>query len=388
MRGQTIQFSCQFRMLLGELMRQDPVIFLVSHSSQGGAQEIWADLAEGFATSGYQVRLMTLYPSPGQEHATSRLHWHRIEDSKPSSILATIRLVIKLARIFRHERPLMVFTAMPAANIVGPLAAALAHVGTHVCISHHSPVSTHQRWLNFVDSFTGSLRCTQSIVAVSDTVGRSLEAKPALYRSKRKTIHNALPPHIELRLQSLRAGRIPWKSSRRKVIAIGRLAEEKNYPVLIRSASYMPDVEVVIVGAGPMEASLKQLAKELDISTRIRFLGHVAREKTLEILASADVFVQPSIFEGHSLALLEAAKLGMPLVVSDVAAQIEAITGADGVRYGIAVGLHDDRALARQVQRLMDDANYYTHWANASVQLSTEATYARMVSSYETLIAP
>jgi glycosyltransferase involved in cell wall biosynthesis len=370
------------------MMRPGPVIFLVSHSAPGGAQEIWADLAEGFSAAGHQVRLMALYPSPDGSEMSSQLCWHKVRDAKPSSLAGAVDLFAELVRIFRRERPAMVFAAMPAANVLAPLAAHIASVGARVCISHHSPVSTHQRFLNFLDGITGSLECTSSIISVSDAVARSLETKPQAYRHKRSTIHNALPPRVEARLQMLCTARGALPARRRRVVAIGRLAVEKNYPVLLRSAVRMAGVEIVIVGAGPLEASLKGLADALGVSSRVRFLGHLPREETMEVLASADVFAQPSIFEGHSLALMEAARLGVPLVVSDVAAQIEGITRSDGTRCGIAVGLHDDQALANALLKLIDDPAFHRRWAGAAAQLAEEASYVRMLSAYQGLMTP
>jgi glycosyltransferase involved in cell wall biosynthesis len=367
-------------------MHSSPIIFLVSHSSHGGVQEVWADLAEGFKAAGHDVQLMALYPSSNNMETSPQLRWLYVRDRKPSTVLDSIKLVIKLVQIFRRERPAMVFTAMPAANVVAPLAATIAKVGTRVCISHHSPVSTYKGFLNLVDGVTGALPCTSSIITVSDVVSRSLESKQITYRRKRHTIHNALPPHIEAKLQLLYAARTLLPSERRRVVAIGRLAEEKNYPLLLRSAVHMSDVEIVIVGSGPLEASLKDLAGALGVSSRVRFLGQMTREETLEVLASADVFAQPSFFEGHSLALLEAAKLGLPLVVSDVPAQIEGITRSDGARCGIAVDLHDDLALAKTLQKLIGDPVYHQCWTNAAVQLAEEATYVRMISSYQLLM--
>jgi glycosyltransferase involved in cell wall biosynthesis len=372
-------------------MEQGTVIFLVTHSAQGGAQEIWMDLAEGFVAAGYRAQLMTLYPAPDHREASSQHQWRKVRDARPATIAGAVGLVVALARILRRDRPDMVFTAMPAANIVAPIAALLAGVGTRVCISHHSPVSTHRRMLDLIDNITGTLSCIRSVITVSDAVGRSLDGKPLPYQRKRTTIHNALPPRIEAQLCMLRALRTTRASDpdrRRRVVAAGRLSEEKNYPVLLRAAARLPDVDVVIVGSGPLETFLKQFAAASDAAARVHFTGQLTREATLEMLASADVFVQPSVFEGHSLALLEAARLGIPVIVSDVPAQIEAITLPDGARCGIAVGLHDDKALADTVRRLLDDPAYYRHWADAASWLAGEATYAHMVSSYRMLLAP
>jgi len=359
-------------------------IFLVSHSSPGGVQEIWADLAEGFRARGLEARLMALYPHGQSGHAArSALPWEYVVPRKPRSIRDIFGLVQSLVRLIKRQSPGTVFTAMPAANILAPLAAKLAGTQTHVVISHHSQVSTYNRLLNLVDHWTGSLRAVQSIVSVSETVNASLEDKPRSYRGKRLTIHNALPPRIEQHLEALAATRGRSKAKGRKVVAIGRLAPQKNYPVLLRAAVLMPDVDVHIVGSGPDENELKSLAAELNVTDRVFFVGHRAREEALTLLADADVFVQPSLFEGHSLALIEAAKLHLPLIVSDVPSQVEGVTAPDGTRCGIVVNAHDDKKLAMEIKRLLDDPFQYEAWSHLSGRLGASATFEAMLEAYQ-----
>jgi glycosyltransferase involved in cell wall biosynthesis len=170
-------------------------------------------------------------------------------------------------------------------------------------------------------------------------------------------------------------------------VAIGRLAYQKNYPVLIRAAVHLPDVRIQIIGEGSDEASLKTLAHDLGVAGRVEFLGFRPRSEALEILAAADVFVQPSLFEGHSLALIEAAKLGLPLIVSDAQVQIEGVTLPDGSICGAVVGLHDDQALAREILRLLDEPDHYATAARRSTELGAAATYDAMIAAYEGLVA-
>jgi glycosyltransferase involved in cell wall biosynthesis len=143
---------------------------------------------------------------------------------------------------------------------------------------------------------------------------------------------------------------------------------------------------VVIVGTGPEEDMLKTLAAELGVTDRINFVGHRTRKEALEILSSADVFVQPSWFEGHSLGLIEAAKLQLPLVVSSVPVQIEGITAEDGTQCGIAVDPSDDKALAREILRLLDDTSYFSTWTDRARHLANAITYENMILAYEELV--
>jgi glycosyltransferase involved in cell wall biosynthesis len=276
---------------------------------------------------------------------------------------------------------------MPAANVAASLATRVAGGPTRVITSHHSPVETHSKLLNRIDGIAGTLKSVKTVISVSDVVGTSLDGKPASYRAKRRTIKNALPPRIEALLDDLAARHAPRSARSRTVVATGRLHMQKNYPLLIRAAALMPDVTINIVGNGPDEEALRSLANDLGVQGRVHFLGHRPREEALAILAEGDIFAQVSLFEGHSLGLIEAARLGLPLVVSDVPVQIEGITAADGQSCGLTVGTGDAEALARSITLLLDDSVAYGTWANRARKLGSEATYEAMMAAYEELVA-
>ena len=362
------------------------VVFLVSHSSAGGAQEIWANLAEGFALRGHRVQLMALYPLRDPACRTAPgLAWRYVARRRPKTPWAVAGILLKLAGIMRRDAPDMVFTAMPAANTAAALAGALAGARQRVAISHHSPAETHSRIFNAIDSLTGGLGSVNTVISVSAAVSESLSSKPARYRGKRRTIHNALPPRIENHLATLAAQHAPRTMRRRSVVATGRLAAQKNYPLLIRAARHVPDATFDIIGTGPDEAMLRDLAQVAGVADRVRFVGHRPREEALALLAEGDVFVQASLFEGHSLGLIEAAHLGLPLVVSDVPSQIEGITARDGTLCGLTAGIEEDVKLAGHINSLLDNPQIYAEYSARARRLGAEATYAAMIDAYEEL---
>lgn len=342
-----------------------------------------ANLAEGFEERGDKVRLMALYPTDRTVRET-RLTWEYVYPRRPTTPVAALGLVRAIVRLFRRDRPDWVFTALPAANVMAAIGARLAGVRGRVIISHHSPVETHNPLINAVDGRAASLDSVKTVISVSDTVGDSLAGKPAAYRAKRKTIHNALPPRIETLLGELlrgRAGRVRG----RKVVATGRLAAQKNYPVLIRAAVHLPDVMFDIIGNGPDEAELRALAASLGVQDRVNFLGFCPREDAMRLLATGDLFVQMSLFEGHSLGLIEAAKLELPLIVSDVPVQREGVTADDGTICGAIIPPQDDRALAAEIDLLLTDDLRYGRAVELSRRLGREATFDAMMSAYDRL---
>jgi len=367
--------------------RTGAIHFTMTHSTAGGLRELWDDIAEGLIARGHPVKRFVLYPPADAEgEGVDMAVWHHVVDARPRSVLAAIRTFAALVRYLRRERPAAVVSAMPAANVLLPLAVTIARVRTRVFLSHHSPTDTHNRLLDRIDGWTGSLPCVAGIISVSDAVGATLAHKPATYRARTLTIHNALSERVERVLDAL--PRAKAGGDRLRVVVLGRLSYQKNYPMLIRAMAETPGADLEIVGGGEDEAALRTLVADLHLGDRVTFAGLIPRDAALAKAASADVFVQVSRYEGHSLALIEAARLGLPLVVSDVPVQVEGITARDGTRCGIVVPLEDPAALATALRGLQDDPARRLHWADLAARLGGEASNARMLDRYEAVLAP
>jgi glycosyltransferase involved in cell wall biosynthesis len=364
-----------------------PILFGMTHSAAGGLREIWTDIADGLAARGHAVGRFVLYPpaDPAAEAVDPYL-WHHVVDGRPRTPRAALAMLAALMRYLRTARPRAIVTAMPAANVVLPLAVTLARVPTRLFISHHSPADTHNPRLDRIDGWTGSLPCVAGVISVSDAVAATLAHKPACYRARRITIHNALPDHVERLVDRLAADRSGRPGTGRRVVALGRLTYQKNYPMLLHALAQVPDATLDIVGGGEDEAALRALAVSLGIAHRVRFLGLVPREQALAVAAAADIFVQVSHYEGHSLALIEAARMGLPLIVSDVPVQVEGVTGPDGAPCGLVVPLGDSGALARHVAALLDDSAARAHWSARAALLGASASRASMLDRYESLL--
>ena len=282
--------------------------------------------------------------------------------------------------------PEVLFSALPAANVVFPLACRLVRPKTCVFTSHHSPAFTYGRLNDRLDGLVGSSGSVTRTICVSEAVRASLGRKSARYRAKAIVIRNALPPAVEDFTASLRANRMHAYRPGRRVIASGRLAEQKNYPLLIRALVQAGDVTLDIIGSGPDEAALRSLAQSCGVADRVQFLGLLPREAALSLIATRDVFVQPSLFEGHSLALIEAARIGIPIIVSDVPSQVEAVTRSDGTVCALTHDPHDPAALGAAIRQLLDEDATRQRYQVLASELGDEISFARMVDAYEALI--
>jgi len=135
------------------------------------------------------------------------------------------------------------------------------------------------------------------------------------------------------------------------VLAVGRLAAQKGFDVLVAAAALWggrnPRPRTVIAGDGPLGGQLRTQARQSGAD--VVLLG--ARDDVAALLAVADVVVVPSRWEARALILQEAMRAGCPVVASRVGGTPE-LTGEDGA---LLVPPAEPAALAAAVARVLDD---------------------------------
>lgn len=135
------------------------------------------------------------------------------------------------------------------------------------------------------------------------------------------------------------------------LLGIGRLSASKGYGYLLRALGTMRDREWVLhlLGEGPDKEGLMRLAEELGLSERVEFLGMRPSGEIPDVLAEADLFVQPSLAEGLPTTVTEAMFAGLPVLGTRVGGMPEQITSG----CGRLVPPADERALAKVLEELM-----------------------------------
>ncbi len=100
---------------------------------------------------------------------------------------------------------------------------------------------------------------------------------------------------------------------------VGRFTPQKNHSFLIDIFSSVvkkvPDSALLLIGTGEGEAEIKARVNSLGLSDKVKFLG--VRDDIDKCLQCMDVFLFPSLFEGLSVATVEAQAAGLPCVLSD-----------------------------------------------------------------------
>jgi glycosyltransferase involved in cell wall biosynthesis len=113
-------------------------------------------------------------------------------------------------------------------------------------------------------------------------------------------------------------------SDRRRILAVGRLERYKQTDMLLRALPSLPDdYEAVVIGDGPLRATIQDTAERLGLRHRLRLLRHLPRRELVAWYRSADAFVSLSRHESFGITALEAAAAGTPVLLSDIPAHRE-----------------------------------------------------------------
>ncbi len=116
------------------------------------------------------------------------------------------------------------------------------------------------------------------------------------------------------------------------LVTAGRLAKEKSLDLVIEAAAKIMaqiPATLMVIGGGPEEEALRDLAERLGIGNAVVFTGLVPHDRALDCLAAGDLFVHASQTETQGLVVIEAMAVGLPVVAVDAGGV------ADAVRDGI-----------------------------------------------------
>lgn len=149
----------------------------------------------------------------------------------------------------------------------------------------------------------------------------------------------------------------PFKNSNdAHIVCVARLSFEKGVDILLRAlpriCEKFPHARVTIIGDGPERGILENIVKQLGISSSVIFTGAV--QDTSALLVDADVYVQPSRYEGYGIAVIEAAAARKPIVMTDVGCANEVIIQGES---GLIVPIENSVVLADAVIRILQDKN-------------------------------
>jgi glycosyltransferase involved in cell wall biosynthesis len=263
-------------------------------------------------------------------------------------------VVRELKRLMPARAPGLIHSHSMMPNYYACAARLLAGLATTVVNTRHDMGSTH-RGDPREKLYRLSVPLTRLAVMVSEGVMEHFVARGIVPKRKARLVLNGIATHCA------QYANPKQRDAARRILAVGndefvvgcvgRLVDLKNHAAAIRAtaqlASLSPGVRLVLIGSGPLQAILGALARELGIEERVSLLGE--RSDTRDLLPGMDAFLMPSLTEGHSIALLEAAAAGLPIVATNVGGNPEIV---EHERTGLLVPTNDERSMSMALQRL------------------------------------
>jgi glycosyltransferase involved in cell wall biosynthesis len=269
------------------------------------------------------------------------------------------RILVALTATMQELAIDIVHAHLTQSTLLGILAT--RRVGSpRLCATVHNVILHNQRgcWSPRQWLMRAGIRAVFSradrIIAVSEQVADATLLHIRLPRERVITIPNGIDSE-RFRMQGNRdelRQQLDVPIDKPVVVSIGRLTQQKGYPYLLAALALISPEErplTLIAGDGPDRHELEVQAQALGLS-HTHFLGN--RQDIPALLAAADIFVLPSLWEGLPLVLLEAMSSGLPAVVTAVGGNQEVVEHG---KSGLLVPAADVQALAAAIRRLLSN---------------------------------
>lgn len=340
----------------------------------GGAQVHVLNLAVALRKLGHDVVLMAGKHGPLARKAENR----GLEYRGLQYLVRPIRphleplAIVELLNVLRAVSPDLVALHSSKAGWIGRVSAKLAGIPSVFTVhgwSFTEGVPGPQRKLyRLVERVATPL--ADRIITVSEyDYQRALSLRVADH-DKMVVIHNGVPD-VPSSLYSR-----PEKEPVR-IVMVARFDIPKDHALLLRALAPLHDRpwELVLIGDGPRRPAIERMARGLQISDRVSFIGEC--DAVAEQLGRAQVCVLTSNWEGLPLTIIEAMRAGLPVIASDVGGVREAVR--DGVS-GFLVPRAADALLTNRISTLLDSAALRKQMGLAGRKLYEERfTLKRMV---------
>lgn len=331
------------------------VLWLIKGLGAGGAEQLLVNALPHLNRSRFEYHVA--YILPWKDDHVSRFEQHGIPvhclDGRTPWDPRVLRRLHKLLQDMRID---VLDSHLPYSGVIGRIAARWAETPVVLYTEHSLAVQRQLAGFRFV-SFLANISTygmNDLVLAVSRDTFR--DVRPFTRgRVPLRLIYNGIPLD-DFDRHSVKPDRVSLGvPSQHKIVGhVATFTPKKNQDDLLRAARLVvaedPDVTFVLVGKGQLQPHLEQLADELGISDNVVFPGFVPNLR--EAMASFDLFVLSSLYEGLPTVAIEAMALGVPVVATWVGGTPEIVNHQHD---GLLVPPKDPEALAQGILSLLGD---------------------------------
>lgn len=356
------------------------VLLVIASLQGGGAERQMSDMANYWAARDWKVILATwspldiadFYPLDARVLRMS-LAAENDGATGESRIRVNLRRVARLRAFFKSARPDVVLSFMAESNLLAILAG--LGLGLRVVVSERIHPAFH-------NEFPRAWRVMRRFLYAR--AGAVIAQTEDAARWLRRSCHVA----VTVIPNALRALPEPFGEKEALIVAVGRLARQKGFDVLLRAfARIAPDFEawkLAIIGEGVERENLTRLRAELLLVDRVEFVGQ--SPNVVDWIARAGLVVQPSRFEGFPNVVLESMGMGAAVISADCPAGPADLI-EDGVN-GRLVPVEDVGTLAKVMAELMSRGAERARLGHAATDVRSRYGQPVVMGRWETCLFP
>jgi len=354
------------------------ILFIITGLGVGGAEKQVIDLASSLLSDGHKITICYLKGEVKIKEISKdiSLEFANFDNG-------TLFGFFNLIKIIKKNKPDVVHSHMVHANILTRLSRLFTKIPVLVSTAHSKNEGgwLRMRAYQFTDFLTDittnvSHEATQEFIRLKSTP-----------RNKIITVHNGIDtnkfsPNLKTREEYRN---ILGISNKKLFLAVGRLVDAKDYPNMLHSIKEVykkeQNIELFIVGDGPLRNDLEIMTASLGIQSFVNFLG--VRHDVEKLMNAADYFLLSSAWEGFGLVVAEAMATEKIVIATDSGGVAEVIGNK-----GYIVPPSDSMALAKTIIQAMsmkiEDAINLKSQARTRIinNFSIESTKKKYLSIY------
>jgi glycosyltransferase involved in cell wall biosynthesis len=338
------------------------ILQILHDRERGGVRTLARTIEAGLTPHRFAFETAYMFPRPGLPA------WSKL------------RYALRMARrIWRGDFDVLIAYQTTASILVGTigwLAGCRLRIVHQTCMPRETALP-----IRMLDMFAGTLGLYTVNIANTAATWSEFGRYPEFYRRSMMLIEYGLdaPAPTHMRQEARRRFNLPLEQP--ILLNVARLAAQKNQEQLIRVLACMPEVHLVLAGSGDKDASLRALAATLGVTDRIHLLGALPVGDIADLYSGADLFVFPSTWETFGLAAVEAAMVGVPMVVADLPGlrEVLQVDGSEPVEY---VAPHDTEGWIAAIRAALAAPPLPRTVATYARAMRRKYSRERMIDSY------
>ncbi|MBP9695077.1 MAG: glycosyltransferase [Candidatus Magasanikbacteria bacterium] len=317
------------------------VLYLMARFTTGGAERLVLEYVRRLSADGAPVAVASIVGGGEMKSEFASYGIPMIIGER--SLFGIWRTWRSLVVLIRKQKPTIVHSHLYSGDVFGWIVKTLLAPRARWVTTQHNVRESSTRLRQIILRFI--LKKADVVIAVSDSVAAFCHSL-SVRSDKLFVVQNSIPIDEWLVMPTEKL----LSDKKIHLATIGRLEYQKGHDILFRALAKLPadSWQLEVFGSGSRREELVQLAEKLGIAKNIVWYGVV--HNFIGQLSSVDVVVQPSRFEGMSLAIMESMAAGRVVIASTPA--------GEGIihdkKTGFIVPVEDAETLARTIQFVID----------------------------------